>query len=106
MKSIVISDSSNTTISSERDLTSIKKCGNQLLGRELCRKPCAFYQGSWSANQYAPIVDVRLLTRLYGICTVEPPKKDSLGAELLSSFWEVVLRWEVHSNYQLYGPYF
>ena len=53
--------SSNTT--SEGYFTSIKKCGDQLLGRELCRKPCAFYRGSWYANQYAPIVDVRLLTR-------------------------------------------
>ncbi len=37
------------------------------MGRVLCRKPYAFYQGSWSANQYAPIstIDVRLLTRLY-----------------------------------------
>ncbi len=47
-KCIVISDSSNyTTAGSERDLTSIKKCGDQLLDRELCRKSCAFYQGSW-----------------------------------------------------------
>ncbi len=41
--------SSSTT--SEGDVTSIKKCEDQLLGRELCE----LYRGSWSANHYAPI---------------------------------------------------